>query len=495
MIEVPVDVAGVVAQRDVASDRWRIEHRGQARWLRPWTWGERRRLLAAATACGRLDGEVFLDGLFELLLSPRPPIDTRCGHAVAALELLGVPRDGSALPLGRGELLLAERCGFSPGELEAQAAPALDGLVRQLSGTGATAPDPAYGHPAYGHPAYGQPAHTPSGEGWTSIVVADEPPVQADESGRLHGRLAELLEAVAVWAGVAAAAEDDAAEPRPVAAEAPAVAHDPQPDRPARLAASEEGDARRAGEPSVGAGSAPLRAQPSPAAVAAPPAAPGAARPGPAVFPGTARLAPPRRRDSAAWRSDPAAGRPAAMPPAAAAAASEPAVSNDVTDFGTFRLRAPRRSTASDPPPRRPPTLPSVTATEPSSPAAAELESTRTPKAHPPWGDAPATATVLPHPTLERAAGSPPRLADGSPLAAPAAHPAFTWEPLAGGPTAAPPPLLAVAGGEPFAAAAPAPLAAAAAALAEDPFADSELEERLADVLERAAREAGVDLS
>lgn len=139
LIPLASPVPGVEIGLDAASGRWRVAA-GQARWLRPWRWAERRRMLAASARGGRLDGMAFAQALCATLYEPPPPAPLVPLHALLALELLGVADGPAPAPLGAAEARLAGHFGWTPGTLAEEPAAALDALL-----TGLDVPGPAQG--------------------------------------------------------------------------------------------------------------------------------------------------------------------------------------------------------------------------------------------------------------------------------------------------------------------------------------------------------------
>ena len=150
-MRVGLDIEGMSAAFDPASGGWTLGLAGQDYRLRPWRWGERHRMVAAATRVGAFDREAFLEGLVGAVFDPEPPEDLRPLFAYAALELMGV-EEGTAppMPLAEAERRLALQYGWTPGALEEEPAEALDRLVADLGDLPSA-------------------AGAPSGDGWTSI--------------------------------------------------------------------------------------------------------------------------------------------------------------------------------------------------------------------------------------------------------------------------------------------------------------------------------------
>lgn len=160
MMPVALDIDGMTASLDLAAGTWQVRAEEAVYNLRPWAWGERRRLVAAASQGGQFDDKAFLTGLVELLYDPAPPRALIPLFALAALRLMGVPEDGAAQPLSEAERALAAHFGWLPGALEGERAGDLDRLLAE------TACPP--------------PRSPPPGPGWTSIRF--DPPSGGDSS-------------------------------------------------------------------------------------------------------------------------------------------------------------------------------------------------------------------------------------------------------------------------------------------------------------------------
>jgi hypothetical protein len=116
MISIESPVEGIVIQRDLQEDRWRLLVEGRAFELRPWSWGERRRLIECATLGSVFDREIFLAGLMDLLVEPRPKLDDMSGLALTCLYLLGVAGEEFPTALDRAEYLVIKTFGWRPSE-------------------------------------------------------------------------------------------------------------------------------------------------------------------------------------------------------------------------------------------------------------------------------------------------------------------------------------------------------------------------------------------
>jgi hypothetical protein len=185
MIPVPSPVEGVTIEHDASSGRWRLHAGAASTMLRPWTWGERRRLLGASTITGSLNRSVFIHSLFDLLLADPVPQVEPASLAVVCLYLLGVPENGQVLPLTRAEFLAATTLGWSPQQIDTQPADDIDRLIVQIEPQAGGAVD----------------------EGWTRIVI------KPDESSSIGGRLEAMLMTIARLAGVIEAAVGAKAPP------------------------------------------------------------------------------------------------------------------------------------------------------------------------------------------------------------------------------------------------------------------------------------------
>jgi hypothetical protein len=153
MVPVRSPAAGLSIAQDAADGSWTIscaeppqEHR-----LRPWRWGERRRIVQAASRDGYFDSPRFIAGVIGTLYDPPPPPELVPLYALLALDLLGLGRGPAPRPLGQAEAQLAARFGWLPSTIAEESAPALDGLLATL-----------------------EPAQEPtSDKGWSTIQIAD----------------------------------------------------------------------------------------------------------------------------------------------------------------------------------------------------------------------------------------------------------------------------------------------------------------------------------
>ncbi len=119
---------------DLSSGHWQVRFGGFEHTVRPWTWGERRRLLAASLRPGpRLDRDAFLEGLVGLLSDPPPEAAGRAVIAAVALRLCGVEPGQRVAPLLDAEAWLAQTWRWGPAELDHQPAPRIDEQLRDLA--------------------------------------------------------------------------------------------------------------------------------------------------------------------------------------------------------------------------------------------------------------------------------------------------------------------------------------------------------------------------
>jgi hypothetical protein len=137
-----LSIEGVAATLNPADGTWQVIAGESAFDLRPWRWGERRRLLAACATGGHFDRDAFLSGLVALLYDPAPPKELTPLFSLVALELMAGAASEAAMPLAEAERDLARRYGWSPGMLETERA---DDLDRLLAETAHTPPAPLGG--------------------------------------------------------------------------------------------------------------------------------------------------------------------------------------------------------------------------------------------------------------------------------------------------------------------------------------------------------------
>ena len=152
MIPLPSPAVGVSVCLDPGRGTWRVAS-DAVRTLRPWEWGERRRMVAACSRAGRFDGAAFAAAVAGSLYEPPPPAGLVPLHALVALDLLGVGHGAVPQPLGRAEAVLAARFGWLPSAIAGEPAPALDSLLASLE------PEAEVAGPA---------------DGWNSIRVVDD---------------------------------------------------------------------------------------------------------------------------------------------------------------------------------------------------------------------------------------------------------------------------------------------------------------------------------
>ncbi len=123
------------------------------RTLRPWRWGERRRLVMACSRGGRFDGAAFAAAVAATLYDPPPPEALVPLHALVALDLLGLGHGAAPEPLGGAEARLAARFGWLPSVIAEETAPAMDSLLASMESGERAGP----------------------ADGWSSIRVVDVP--------------------------------------------------------------------------------------------------------------------------------------------------------------------------------------------------------------------------------------------------------------------------------------------------------------------------------
>ena len=66
MITIPSPVDGIVIERDLRENCWRLSLEGRTFRLRPWSWGERRGLVECATLNRVFDPKVLAAGVVSL---------------------------------------------------------------------------------------------------------------------------------------------------------------------------------------------------------------------------------------------------------------------------------------------------------------------------------------------------------------------------------------------------------------------------------------------
>jgi hypothetical protein len=198
MIRVPMDIRGISVWRDMRANRWTIEDQQHTYTLQEWNWGLRHQLVRSAVVANHLDRELFIENVFAVLANPQP-VNDRMRLAYVFLRLLNVPEQKLPISLARAELLLAQAFGWRPDELKGQSISSLDEMVSTLEEHNRQ------------HNAYQQ-----TSDGWTSIifsqsdshnvnseVIQERSAAQLETNDAvLRARLQNILDAVASWAGL-----------------------------------------------------------------------------------------------------------------------------------------------------------------------------------------------------------------------------------------------------------------------------------------------------
>lgn len=185
MIRVPVPFEEFRVERDLWADRWWLSVHDQTFELRPWLWGERCRLVETARLGGQFNPAVFFDGLFDLLLNPKPEPAQAMMLGALCLYLLGVSEKSDGASLARIEYLAVKNFGWRPDELAQQQAAAIERLVAQI--------EPPL--------TASQSALLPTLEdGWTRIVVTQEAGAHPQAPDSLEERIERMISTVAGWA-------------------------------------------------------------------------------------------------------------------------------------------------------------------------------------------------------------------------------------------------------------------------------------------------------
>src|SRR5688572_4917659 len=123
MVRIPSPVEGIAIGRDPREDAWHLTYGDVVYRLRPWMWGDRRRILECATAGGVFDRNTFIAALLETLLEPAPQLADTTDLACVCLYLL---KSEGVMRLGRAEYLAVTTFGWRPSDLDAQPAAAVD---------------------------------------------------------------------------------------------------------------------------------------------------------------------------------------------------------------------------------------------------------------------------------------------------------------------------------------------------------------------------------
>jgi len=201
MIRIPIDIRGIGVWRDLRANRWTIEDQQHTYTLQEWNWGLRHQLARSAVVAGQFDRELFIDNLFAVLVDSQPATD-RIRLAYTVLHLLNVPEQTHPVSLARAEMLLAQSYGWRPDDLREHSVASLDDMVQILA-------EQDRQRSAHQH-----------NDGWKSIVFTQPDSSITDTSNHaistndasmahdlntdvvLHARLRNMLDAVAFWAGL-----------------------------------------------------------------------------------------------------------------------------------------------------------------------------------------------------------------------------------------------------------------------------------------------------
>ncbi len=194
-----MDIRGISVWRDLRAKRWTVEDKQHTYTLQEWNWGLRHQLVRTAIVAGQLDRELFIENVFAVLVDPQP-VNDRIRLAFIFLYLLNVPEQTPPVSLARAELLLARAFGWRPDDLKEQSIASMDDMVRTLE-----------------EQHRQRNASQQHSDGWTSIIFAqagtsavsnatanDGSVTQdANNDAVLRVRLQNMLDAVASWAGLA----------------------------------------------------------------------------------------------------------------------------------------------------------------------------------------------------------------------------------------------------------------------------------------------------
>lgn len=199
MMRVAVDIPGVEAWFDLRSESWKIQYNDETFVLRYWNWGERYRLVCRSIADGRFDRRRFVDSVFSELMDRAPEKD-RIVLADTVLELLGVPRRQPDCSLAHGEFLLARAFGWRPSQLSGEPVASLDEMIQRLvqEEQRRNAPSKRWEDEGWTSIVFQPPPSDPSSRnesGPTPEVIEREPLSKI--------RLQEKLDTAAAWAGEA----------------------------------------------------------------------------------------------------------------------------------------------------------------------------------------------------------------------------------------------------------------------------------------------------
>jgi hypothetical protein len=206
MFQLPPLVPGITIWQDTLAEGWRLETSDQTYVLTAWDWSQRRQMVRSAVVARQFQGHLFVQGVFAWLVDPTPLEDSP-ELAYVCLHLLDVPQQPPSISLLQAEMLLAKTFGWRPGDLQGQPVASLDEMVATLAPSQES-----------------QSRQTADQDGWISIQVVDDAgstTSSAANGSEIAAGLEQMLASVKVWAGLAVESltEDEQAKLAPASSD------------------------------------------------------------------------------------------------------------------------------------------------------------------------------------------------------------------------------------------------------------------------------------
>jgi hypothetical protein len=175
---------GVTVTHDIKSGAFIVTSFSGSHTVHDWTWGERKALVRDAVVNGSFDAESFLSFVSQSLIVPALQADKSREVLSVALTLLSVPPVSHCLSIPEAQAFLAMRFGWKITDMDPQPARDLDELIVSLLPESHKTKDAV-------------------DDGWTRIVINDSPESSENllENGDGDRELRDILKSLAIMSG------------------------------------------------------------------------------------------------------------------------------------------------------------------------------------------------------------------------------------------------------------------------------------------------------